>query len=431
MDAKGEVLYERLKTRARGRLMQLLEAQTSNSHGPAHRKPNRQVLQTELRQLVQQLVEDAPDPRITPEDQERLINDLLSESVGLGPLDEFLSDPTISEIMVNGPKEIFVERDGRIQRVDATFRDAQHLRIVIERMLDSVGLAINENDPICDASLADGARINVIIPPLVLNGPTVTIRRKLRDWTMSEFVNLGALSQQAAEFLETCVKAKVNLVVSGGTSTGKTTIVSLLSAFIPAHERIITIENVAELDLLGREHWVRLVGRVPNLQGRGEIPLRALVKNALRMRPDRIILGEARGGEALDVVQAMHTGHDGVITVLHGNTAVAALERLETLMLMSGLDLPTTACRTQILSGVDLVIHMARFPDGSRRVETITQPLAVSADGYQMQELFKLDVKGFNAEGQLDATLGYTGAQPKFMKKFSDNNIPLPAWLRP
>lgn len=428
MDAKAEALYERLKTRARGRLMQLLETDTSNSHGTAHRKPDRQALQGELRRVVQQLLEDAPNALAAPE-QERLIAEVLSDIVGLGPLDEFFTDETISEIMVNGPQEIFIERDGRIERTAASFRDAQHLRIVIERMLDAVGLAVNETEPICDASLPDGSRINVIIPPLVLNGPTVTIRRKSRDWTVSEYVRQGAVSEQAAEFLEACVRAKVNLVVSGGTSTGKTTIVSLLSSFIPAHERIITIENVAELELLGREHWVRLVGRVANMQGRGEIPLRALVKNALRMRPDRIILGEARGGEALDVVQAMHTGHDGVITVLHGNTAVAALERLETLMLMSGLDLPPEACRTQILSGVDLVIHMARFPDGSRRVEAITQPLGTNADGYQMQELFKLDVKGFNPEGQLDAALTYTGATPKFMKKFSVNNITLPAWM--
>jgi len=431
MDAKAEAVYERLKTKARNRLMQLLEVDTSNSHGTTHRKPDRQALQSELQQMIHQLLEDSPEARIGPQDQERLVTEVLSDVVGLGPLDEFLVDPTIIEIMVNGPQEVFVERNGRIERTSAVFRDAQHLRVVIERMLDAVGLAVNETEPICDASLPDGSRINVIIPPLVLNGPTMTIRRKSRDWTIVEYVRQGAVSEQAAEFLEACVKAKVNLVVSGGTSTGKTTIVSLLSSFIPPHERIITIENVAELELLGREHWVRLVGRMPNMQGRGEIPLRILVKNALRMRPDRIILGEARGGEALDVVQAMHTGHDGVITVLHGNTAVAPWERLETLMLMSGLDLPPSACRTQILSGVDLVIHMARFPDGSRRVETITQPLGTSSDGYQMQDLFKLDVKGFNTEGQLNASLTYTGAPPKFLKKFSINNICLPKWMTP
>ena len=428
MDAKTNHVHYRLKARLRGRLMQLLETGAA-SRAPGH-KPNREAIEGELRETMRTLLEDAADSaRPAAQDQERLLAEVLSDVMGLGPLDDFMADQTISEIMVNGPDDIFVERDGRITRTTASFRDVQHLQMVIERMLDSVGLTINESDPVCDASLPDGSRINVIIPPLVLNGPTMTIRRKSRNWTMAEYIQNAALNEQAAEFLEGCVHAKANLVVSGGTSTGKTTIVSLLSAFIPPHERIITIENVAELELLGREHWVRLVGRTANLQGRGEIPLRTLVRNALRMRPDRIILGEARGGEALDVVQAMHTGHDGVITVLHGNTAVAALERLETLMLMSGLDLPPESCRIQVLSAVDAVIHMARFPDGSRRVESISQPIGTTAEGHQVQELFKLEVKGFSAEGLMNAKLHYTGAKPKFMKKFAVNNILPPAWL--
>ncbi len=422
-DGETNLAQERIKARLRMRLMRLLETDSNETQA---RSADRKKLHGELQQMAQQLVADNEEQPFRADEREQHINEVLSEVIGLGPLDTLLADAAVTEIMVNGPKEIFVERDGRLSKVPQAFRDVQHLRVVIERMLDSVGLAVNETEPICDATLSDGSRINIIVPPLVLNGPTLTIRRKLRDWTMAEYVKLGALSEQAAEFLESCVKAKANMVVSGGTSTGKTTIVSLLSAFIAPQERIITIENVAELDLLGRQHWVRLVGRAPNLQGRGEIPLRALVKNALRMRPDRIILGEARGGEALDVVQAMHTGHDGVITVLHGNTAMAALERLETLMLMSGLDLPPEACRTQILSGVDLLIHMARFADGSRRVQSICQAVGAGRDGFHMEELFTLDVKGFAADGRLEAALRYTGAKPKFLPKFSMNNVPLP-----
>jgi pilus assembly protein CpaF len=293
-----------------------------------------------------------------------------------------------------------------------------------------VGLTVNESNPLCDAMLADGSRINVIIPPLVLNGPVVTIRRKSRAWTVHDFVTVGALSEQAAQCLETCVKAKVNVVISGGTSTGKTTLVSILSTCIPSDERVITIENVAELELLGREHWIRLVAKAANLEGRGEIPLRALVKNALRMRPDRIILGEARGGEALDVVQAMHSGHDGFITVLHANTPRSALERLETLMLMSGLDLPPTACRMQIASAVDLVVHMGRFADGSRRIAAITQVLGTSQqEGYELEDLFTFDVEGFSSDGKLQGACRYTGARPKFLAKFRLNKVEVPAWL--
>ena len=297
---------------------------------------------------------------------------------------------------------------------------------MIERMLGSVHLSVNESSPLCDASLPDGSRINVIIPPLALNGPVVTIRRKGRDWTMRDYMATGALSDQAAEFLEGCVKAKVNLVISGGTSTGKTTLVTILASCIPAHHRIITIESVAELSLVGRQHWVRLVSKAPNAEGHGEMPLRTLVKNALRMRPDRIILGEARGGEALDVVQAMHSGHDGFITVLHANSTRAALERLETLMLMSGLDLPPAACRMQIASAVDVVVHVGRFADGSRRVAAITQVLGSSQEGFQMEDLFALDAEGFSEDGRLRGTCRYTGVRPKCLAKFRLNNVPVP-----
>ncbi|PIQ84223.1 MAG: hypothetical protein COV75_03350 [Candidatus Omnitrophica bacterium CG11_big_fil_rev_8_21_14_0_20_63_9] len=424
--APDNAIYERVKVRLKMRLVDLLDGMPSGSQATQQR----QALQENLRQVLKGLPEE---PRTTPlssEEQDRVIQDVLNEVLGYGPLDRYLADPTISEIMVNGPSQIFIERDGKLQRVPETFRDANHLMAVIEKMLGSVNLTVNETSPLCDASLVDGSRINVIIPPLVLNGPVVTIRRKSRDWTMIEFKTAGALSGQAAEFLEACVKAKVNMVVSGGTSTGKTTLVAILSALIPPDERIITIENVAELELTGREHWIRLVAKGPNLQGRGEIPLRSLVKNALRMRPDRIILGEARGGEALDVVQAMHSGHDGVITVLHANTAHAALERLETLMLMSGLELPPDACRMQIASAVDLVVHLGRFADGSRRVATISQVLGSAQTGFHMEDLFTFESSGFSSDGQLRGECRYTGAKPKFLSKFQLNNVEVPSWIK-
>ena len=246
---------------------------------------------------------------------------------------------------------------------------------------------------------------------------------------MHDYVTIGALNAQAAEFLEGCVKAKVNLVISGGTSTGKTTLVSILSAFIRPEERIITIENVAELKLLNRQHWIRLVGKTANIDGHGEIALRILVRNALRMRPDRLILGEARGGEALDVVQAMHTGHDGVITVLHANSPQAALERLQTLMLMSDVELPPQACLMQVSSAVDLVVHLARYADGSRRIASIAQVSEQLERGVRLEELFAFDVNGFRSEGTMEGTLRYTGVRPKCLAKFQMNNIPIPKWI--
>ena len=425
MGPGANAAYERIKARLKMRLVDVLDGASNGS--PAG--PERKALEDTLRQVVRSLPEEYRAVPLSPEEETQLVQDVINEVIGFGPLDQWLSDPTISEIMVNGPHEIFIERDGRLQRVEARFRDTQHLHAVIERMLGSVGLTVNESEPICDASLPDGSRINVIIPPLVLNGPVVTIRRKSREWSMEAFIKTGAVSEQAAQFLRGCVAAKVNMVISGGTSTGKTTLVTVLSASIPRGERVVTIENVPELELANRDHWIRVVGKSANLEGRGEIPLRTLVKNALRMRPDRIILGEARGGEALDVVQAMHSGHDGFMTVLHANSARAALERLETLMLMSGLDLPPAACRVQIASAVDLIVHMGRFSDGSRRVAAITQVLGASQEGFALEDLFLFEAVGFSPEGQLQGACRYTGARPKFLEKFRLNNVEVPSWI--
>ena len=426
MEAHSRVA-EQATERLRTRLVELLNGLS----GDRRARMSPQVLKERLRQEVRALpVQDFRALQISREGEEdRFLQKLIDETLGTSPLDRLLVDPTITEIMVNGPNEVFVEREGHLERTEVQFRDTEHLMAVIERLLGTAGLSVNESNQVCDAILPDGSRINVIIPPLALNGPVVTIRRKLREWTMSDYVKTLALSEQAGVFLEACVKAKVNCIVSGGTSTGKTTLVSILSAFIPPHERIITIENVAELTLRNRDHWIQLVAKAPNLEGRGEIPLRALVRNALRMRPDRIILGEARGGEALDVVQAMHIGHEGVITVLHANSPQAALQRLETLMLMSGLDLPPQACRMQIASVVDLVIHMGRFADGSRRIAAITQVLGASQEGFELEDLFVFDVEGFATDGRMRGAFRYTGARPKFLHKFQLNNVPVPPWI--
>ena len=418
---------ERIKTKLKARLLSwrdsLPEADRVHANGDA--------LEQQLRQLLQDLPQDEYRSLQIARDGEeaRFLREILYELIGVGPLEKLLSDATISEIMVNGPEEIFVERNGRLERTEMTFQDTAHLMAVIERLLSSAGVAVNEATPLCDASLADGTRINVILPPLAMNGPVMTIRRSLPEWTMEQYLTRDTLSQQAAEFLEACVKARVNLVISGGTSTGKTTLLSILSSYIPQGERVITIENVAELELPKRDHWIRLVARTPNIAGQGEVPLRSLVRNALRMRPDRILLGEARGGEALDVVQAMHIGHEGVITVLHANSPQAALERLETLMLMSGLELNQAACRTQIATALDLVIHVARYADGSRRVSSIAQVLGSSSAGFGLEEVFTFDMTGFKSTGELEGELRYTGVRPKFLQKFLLNHVAVPAWV--
>jgi len=420
---------DRLRAKLKMRVAEFLNGTAPSSQSPATLR----ALKDHLGQVLNTLSVDEHRVLCVSRagEAERFIDELMSETLGLGPLDALLNDPTVSEIMVNGPSEVFVERDGRLQRTEVRFRDANHLMVTIEQMLNPVGLAVNESNPWCDASLPDGSRINVIIPPLVMNGPVVTIRRTLRRWAMQEVVELSSLSPEAAEFLEGCVRARVNMVFSGGTSTGKTTLVAILSSAIPQEERVITIENVPELELPERAHWIRLVAKISNLEGRGEIPLRTLVKNAMRMRPDRIILGEARGGEALDVVQAMHSGHDGFMTVLHANSPLAALERLQTLMQMSGLEIPPASCGIQIASAIDLIVHLARFVDGSRRIAAISQVLGyASAGGFAVEELFTLDAAaGFSEAGRLQGQCGYTGVTPKFLKKFRLNNVQVPAWV--
>lgn len=429
MATSSTSVYEQVKQRVKMRLAELLERDARQGERATL---DRDTIALHLRGVLNGSPAEAKSGvalSLSAPDQERLIAELADEVLGAGPLEPLLHDPTVTEIMVNGPSEVFVERQGRLERSDVSFRDERHLLLIIERLLDAAGVSVTESQPCADASLPNGARMNVVIPPIVVGGPTITIRKKLRNWEMEDYLTLGSLSPQVAEFLQACVKAKVNLVISGGTSTGKTSLVAILSAFIPQEERVITIENAAELELPNRRHWVRLIARAPNMEGRGEISLRTLVRNALRMRPDRIILGEARAGEALDMVQAMHTGHEGVMTVLHANSPAATLQRLETLMLMSGLDIGPEICRAQIATAVDVVVHLSRFADGSRRIASIAQVLGLSSGQMTLEPLFVFEVTGFAAGGRLEGSYRYTGARPKCLEKFRDNNVEVPAWI--
>jgi pilus assembly protein CpaF len=419
--------YERLKARLKVRLADLVDRSTSPDRQPLLRETFEEPLRRAAHALSQELVGRA----LSPDDEARLLHEVIDEMVGLGPLEPLLADPAVSEVMINGPRQIFVERDGCLERLapERTFRDAQHLLTVIERLLSPAGVGVNEAEPCVDAWLPGGLRANVVIPPIALNGPTVTLRKQARRFTMEDWIACGSISPQAARLLEACVKAHVNIIISGGTSSGKTTLVSVLSRSISPQERVITIENVAELEL-PCEHWVRLVARLGHADGRGEISLRALVKNALRMRPTRIILGEARGGEALDVVQAMLTGHDGVLTVLHASSPAAALERLQTLMLMSGLDLSAETCRQQIAQAVELIVHLAHCPDGTRRVERIVQVSGARPEGVVLEELWTLQWRGVaDEQGGVQGVLEPTGVRPRFERKLEAHGMQLPEEL--
>ena len=361
------------------------------------------VLRTEIRGVINQLLDESISLPATI-DREQLIVDVLDESVGLGPLERLLEDSSISEIMVNAPDEIWVERAGRLQRHASAFTDDAAVRSVIERIVAPLGRRIDESSPMVDARLADGSRVNAIIPPLALRGPALTIRRFARSLKgPQDLIDAGAASIEMFDFLRVCVERRRNIVISGGTSSGKTTLLNVLSNLIPAGERIITIEDAAELSLR-HEHLVQLEGRPPNLEQRGEITIRDLVRNALRMRPDRIVVGECRGGETLDMLQAMNTGHDGSLTTVHANSPRDVISRLEVMTLMAGMDLPVSAIREQVAAAIDVVVHQARFADGSRRVTSIMEVTGIESGRVQMQPLFeyrsRVGARGVAATGE-------------------------------
>ena len=356
----------------------------------------------------------------------RVISDLRDEMLGLGPIEGLLKDDSITEVMVNGPKKIFVERMGKLMLTDITFHNDEHLMNIIERIISPLGRRIDEASPLVDARLQDGSRVNIIIPPLSLVGPVVTIRKfSKKPLTFDNLINFGTLDRKMAKFLQACVAAKINILVTGGTGSGKTTTLNALSSFIPSNERIVTIEDAAELRLQ-QPHVVTLESRPANIEGKGEITIRDLVRNALRMRPDRIVVGEVRSGEALDMLQAMNTGHDGSLTTAHANSPRDALSRLETMVLMSGFELPVKAIREQISSAIDLILHQSRIKDGSRKITHITEVQHLEGDTITTQDLFYYQMTGMDENGKATGRFVATGLLPGFLDKFQTNGVELP-----
>lgn len=356
-------------------------------------------------------------------DADRLEREVLNEALRLGPLEDLLADETVTEIMVNGPHRVYVERGGKLQLTDMQFMDDSSVMAVIERIVSPIGRRIDESQPYVDARLADGSRVNAIIPPLSLSGPTITIRKfAKKTLTVEDFVRFGTWTHNAAEFMKACVIMRKNIIVAGGTGSGKTTLLNLLSGFIPTDERIVTVEDAAELRL-AQPHVVRLEARPPNIEGRGAVPIRDLVKNCLRMRPDRIIVGECRGGEALDMLQAMNTGHDGSLTTVHANSPRDVISRLETMVLMSGMDLPSRAIREQIASAVDIIIHESRLSDGSRKVVAISEVTGLEGQQIVMQDLFSFRQNGVDEYGRVQGEFRATGAIPTFYEHLRSRGL--------
>jgi len=382
-------------------------------------------LRAEVSRLAEGLlaVENMP---LSTNDRERLVEEVRHELFGLGPLEPLLADPTISDILVNSPQNIYIERRGKLERTNVAFKDDEHLMRVIERIVSSVGRRIDESSPMVDARLADGSRVNAIIPPLSLDGPVLSIRRfGAEPLRISKLIEIGALTKDIADMFEMCVSARLNILISGGTGAGKTTLLNALSAYIPAEQRIVTIEDSAELQLQ-QPHVVRLETRPSNIEGRGEVSQRDLVKNALRMRPDRIVIGEVRGGEAIDMLQAMNTGHDGSLTTVHANTPRDALARLETMIQMTGMKLSERAMRQQIASALNLVIQAARLSDGTRRVVSISEITGMEGDTITMQEIFQFERKGIDKDGHVVGRFRPTGVRPRFAERLKVYGMQLP-----
>jgi pilus assembly protein CpaF len=379
-------------------------------------------LRLEVRETIESvLAEEASLPLGL--DRERLINDMLDEALGLGPLEALLADDSVTEIMVNSATEIFIEREGRLSRCDAVFTGDEAVRMVLERIVAPLGRRIDEASPMVDARLADGSRVNAVIPPLAIRGPTITIRKfNRRALAPEDLIAFGSSSVEMMEFLQLCVQERLNIVVSGGTGSGKTTLLNVLSNLIPEHERVVTIEDAAELRL-HHEHLVSLEARPANLEGRGAITIRDLVRNSLRMRPDRIVVGECRGGEALDMLQAMNTGHDGSLTTVHANSPRDAISRLEVLVLMAGMDLPVTAIREQVAAAVDIIIQQARSSDGSRRITHVVEVSGIESGRVQLQDLFKWESNGRDAQGKWNGRFRTCGVVPSFYEKFAERGI--------
>ena len=414
-----EKSFEELKQRIHSKLVDKLDmSRVGDLQGD--------VLRREIRLVVEHLC-DTEDSLLNRNERERLIDEVLDETFGLGPLEVLLKDPTVSDILINGPKSVYVERRGKMEKTTVTFRDNQHLLQIIDRIVSKVGRRVDETCPMVDARMIDGSRFNAIIPPLALDGPCVSIRRfGTNPLKLEDLLNFKAFTPEMVMLLEGAIKARLNLVISGGTGSGKTTLLNTLSSFIPNNERIVTIEDAAELQLQ-QDHVVRLETRPANIEGKGAIVSTDLVKNALRMRPERIIIGECRGAEALDMLQAMNTGHEGSMTTLHANAPRDAIARLETMIMMSGFELPLKAMRTQIASAMDLLVQTNRLQGGCRKITHITEIVGMEQDTVVMQDIYKFEQDGVDENGRAHGRFVATGIRPTFMPRLESSGVRLPA----
>ena len=417
-DGSGQHSFQEMKSRLHRTLINRMDLTKLQTLTP-------EQVHAEVSRLAEAVLAQEAMP-LSVSERDRLVSDVQHELFGLGPLEPLLKDPTISDILVNKHDTIYIERRGKIERTNVTFKDDEHLMRVIERIVSSVGRRIDESSPMVDARLQDGSRVNAIIPPLAIDGPVVSIRRFGSDpLKMAMLIENKALTKDIADMLQMVVHARLNILISGGTGAGKTTLLNALSAFIPENERIVTIEDSAELQLQ-QPHTVRLETRPPNIEGRGEVTQRDLVRNALRMRPDRIVIGEVRGGEAIDMLQAMNTGHDGSLTTIHANTPRDALSRLETMIQMTGMRLSDRAMRQQVASAINIVLQVARMSDGSRRVTSISEITGMEGETITMQEIFQYERTGVDSQGTVLGRFRPTGIRPRFAERLKSCGMQLP-----
>ncbi len=416
--AMNTVSYQDLKSRIHRGLIDRIDLAKLDLLGSGE-------LAREIGYVIEGLISEAGVP-LSRQEKERLVVEVQHETFGLGPIEPLLAAPDISDILVNNYSSTYIERNGRLEKTDVVFRDNSHLLQIIERIVSKVGRRIDESAPYVDARLPDGSRVNAIIPPLAIDGPALSIRRFSKDpLKLSDLLALGTVDEKIARIIQGAVKARLNILVCGGTGTGKTTLLNVLSEFIPAEERIITIEDSAELQLK-QDHVVRLETRPPNIEGKGEVNQRDLVRNALRMRPNRIILGEVRGGEALDMLQAMNTGHDGSISTIHANTVRDAMARLATMVMMAGMELPDKAIREQIASAINVIFHLVRFPDGTRKIVKVSEITGMEGDTIVMQDIFCFEQAGVDRNGRVVGQFNPTGVRPYFADRFKLAGIKLP-----